>query len=600
MSNLDLPDLESRLQQATTLHDQIDLMNELAWHYCRTDPAHSQTMLRQVRALLDKNDYPTGEQNYKTVIARHHYMAAEYTPALQIAVESAAYYREHRMYRWLCWSLNIQAIILRLLGDYPRAIDAGQEYYRVAKEAGDLQETSIALNTIAMSTSNTGDHENALRYLTEAREIALSLDDHFANALMLTNIASMLRKLKRHDEAIAHCHESMALLEAHGYHKNRMTPIGQLGGIYQDMGDYAAAERWLQAKIDLLGDDGEPDKVMTARYYLARLFIEMERMDEALPILQEALAFYEMVGSKAGQIACHRHLADIYEYHRQYKQALQHHRQFADLKQQIFNEESDARLKSLHILFEVERTRKTMKAERQQYERLSHMKDELVGSTAHDLKNPLSSMMLTVDLLKTRLQHGQTEEIMTGLERLHGSILQMRDMVTGMLDIARLETGQSLQLEVFALCDLLQDIKRDFNEKLAQYALTMDVTPAAQTVYINADRLQIQRVFTNLLSNAVKFTPPDGQISVTVTADDATCTITFHDTGVGIEPDDLPHVFERFFRAENAIDNHIEGTGLGLAISRTIIEQHDGDITVTSEPETGTTFTVTLPRTTNP
>jgi two-component system, OmpR family, sensor histidine kinase BaeS len=110
----------------------------------------------------------------------------------------------------------------------------------------------------------------------------------------------------------------------------------------------------------------------------------------------------------------------------------------------------------------------------------------------------------------------------------------------------------------------------------------------------DADRMA--QVLRNLLSNALRHTPSSGQVTVAVKADDAQVTLEVADTGSGIAPEDLPHVFDRFYRGEKSRSRRGGGAGLGLAITRQLVLAHNGDIQVESELDKGTTFTVTLPR----
>ena len=110
------------------------------------------------------------------------------------------------------------------------------------------------------------------------------------------------------------------------------------------------------------------------------------------------------------------------------------------------------------------------------------------------------------------------------------------------------------------------------------------------------DRLKIDRVISNLIHNAIRYTPEGGDIEITMDQDEDNIHIFVRDTGVGIEPDDLPQIFERFYRVDRARSRDTGGTGLGLFIAKKIILLHGGNITVTSTPNEGSTFEVVLPK----
>jgi signal transduction histidine kinase len=122
--------------------------------------------------------------------------------------------------------------------------------------------------------------------------------------------------------------------------------------------------------------------------------------------------------------------------------------------------------------------------------------------------------------------------------------------------------------------------------------LKADIAPA---VHVRGDASWLERVVLNLLDNAIKFTPQRGQVLLSVCSKHGQAELRVQDKGMGIPPDALPHVFERFYRAEPSRSKRIPGVGLGLALARWIVEKHRGRVTVESQPGEGASFTVSLP-----
>ena len=114
-------------------------------------------------------------------------------------------------------------------------------------------------------------------------------------------------------------------------------------------------------------------------------------------------------------------------------------------------------------------------------------------------------------------------------------------------------------------------------------------------VFVRGSLDQLERVLLNLLTNAIKFTPGEGTVTLSVEQEQQEVVISVSDTGIGIHPEDLDHVFERFYRAQTSYDNAIAGTGLGLALSKALVEAHGGTISVISQVGRGSTFVVRLP-----
>ena len=227
---------------------------------------------------------------------------------------------------------------------------------------------------------------------------------------------------------------------------------------------------------------------------------------------------------------------------------------------------------------------------------LDRLKDELVALVSHELRNPLATIRGYSEMLLD-------DPGLTGDHRHLASVIdrhsaQMQGLVDDLLDTARIDAGHlRLERRPVSLIRLVAESVDARRPDATAKGLTVEVDIARQ-LPAYADPLRLRQVLDNLVSNAVKYTPTDGTITITGHHDDtaATTTLRVTDTGIGIPPEELPHLFDRFFRASNAVSRGIKGTGLGLAISLAIIEAHDGTITVApAGPSGGTTFTVTLP-----
>lgn len=176
------------------------------------------------------------------------------------------------------------------------------------------------------------------------------------------------------------------------------------------------------------------------------------------------------------------------------------------------------------------------------------------------------------------------------LAAIDGELERLSRLVEGLLALARADTGQPLERAPVALAALVCKVCDAVRASAADRTLTVARVEPVQ-VLGSADHLE--QVLRNLLDNAVKYTRPGGQITVALRVEDGKAELTVRDDGVGIAPEDLPHVFERFYRAPSARGR--SGAGLGLAIAAWIVRAHGGTITVDSVPGQGSTFTVRLP-----
>ena len=232
---------------------------------------------------------------------------------------------------------------------------------------------------------------------------------------------------------------------------------------------------------------------------------------------------------------------------------------------------------------------------------LDKMRSELLSTASHDLKNPITAIQGFAFLMKRA--GGLTAEQETLIDRINQATHRMFNLVRDILDLAQLESGLSLQLELCNLNDLVESSLSEVYQLAKLKHVAVSVTYDESLPEIVCDSKRIRQVLNNLLSNAIKYTPEQGQILVeTKTAstasihqEDSGVAVSVKDTGIGIHPRYLSKIFDRFYRVKTPETQSVEGTGLGLAIVNTIIEQHQGHIDVESTPGQGSNFTFSLP-----
>jgi signal transduction histidine kinase len=215
---------------------------------------------------------------------------------------------------------------------------------------------------------------------------------------------------------------------------------------------------------------------------------------------------------------------------------------------------------------------------------------QFLADASHELRTPLGLLRMQIDLAQSRPRDAAT---MTAMVRAMGAdVDRMTRLVEAMLALTRLESAQAAPAPVD-----LYDVLGGLVSQLQPLALDRQITLALDSpteANVLGDRDRLVQLFLNLLDNALKYTPPGGQICVRVQRA-AGWGIQVADSGPGIPPEHLPHLFDRFYRVDTSRARETGGLGLGLAIAQTIAHQHGGAITVTSAPGQGTTFAVTLP-----
>ncbi|HSB89386.1 MAG TPA: HAMP domain-containing sensor histidine kinase [Anaerolineales bacterium] len=229
-------------------------------------------------------------------------------------------------------------------------------------------------------------------------------------------------------------------------------------------------------------------------------------------------------------------------------------------------------------------------------EELERMRRDLVAWAGHDLQTPLTSIRAILEAVAD----GVVEDPPTLQRYLQTAQRNIRDLSTlidDLFEVAQMQGGSlRLHLEPASLNDLISDTVESFSGAIASRGIQLEgnVAPGVDPVVL--DPARIGRVLSNLLSNALRHTPDGGRITIEAAADSAEVQISVRDTGEGIAPEDLPHVFESFYRGERSRGRASGGSGLGLAIARGFVEAHGGRIAAESPPGQGCTVSFTLPR----
>lgn len=219
------------------------------------------------------------------------------------------------------------------------------------------------------------------------------------------------------------------------------------------------------------------------------------------------------------------------------------------------------------------------------------MRDSVLSIVAHDLRSPLSTIIMAADLIGNSVADEKARHFLDIIIRAaHQADALIRDLI----EATQLESGDlRLLLTPEPLAFLLTSTVELFEPQAEQAGLQLTCRTAdVAHIDVNVDHARFVQLLNNLISNAIKFTPPGGSVLLDATRHGNYVVVSVSDTGVGIAPEEIPHVFERFWQADH---HRRAGAGLGLAIAKGLAEAHGGDIRVTSRVGYGSTFSFTIP-----
>jgi signal transduction histidine kinase len=228
------------------------------------------------------------------------------------------------------------------------------------------------------------------------------------------------------------------------------------------------------------------------------------------------------------------------------------------------------------------------------YQRLAEQelaRREFLTNIAHELRTPLMVANGYLQMLQRGLMNG--DQLTAGIETVARNVQQIASLVNDILFLQEME----LVLPEFQAVDMngiANQVVDNYLEKANERGIILRILPNPSLPPVSGDSKSLERALMSLVDNAIKFSPKGGDVEIRLSANDDTVFVAVEDDGIGIETENIPRIFDRFYHLERSGDDLFGGIGLGLAITRQVIEQHHGSLDVTSAPGRGSTFTLTL------
>jgi len=316
---------------------------------------------------------------------------------------------------------------------------------------------------------------------------------------------------------------------------------------------------------------------------------------------QVAMGTYERLIPVAGNDEVGRLTARFHEMAGQVGEARRELERRASDAQHVADELAGANRRLQQAMTEAESARTEAERARGESEAANRAKSDFLAMMSHELRTPLNAIAGYAQLLEMGIHGPVTEQQRDALNRIARSQAHLLTLINDVLNFARIDAGQMRYVvQDVPMHDTLAGLEPLVAPQIAARHLTYTYDACGPDIVAAADGDKVRQVVVNLLSNAVKYTPVGGTVRLACDADVATVRVHVTDTGPGIDPDQLPVIFEAFVQGDRALNRPNDGVGLGLAISRDLARGMAGDVTVTTELGVGSTFTLALPRATLP
>ncbi len=588
------------------LHQRVDAMTAEAFNLITYNVEKAEAIAQQALAIAESGGgefppYAKGVADSCDSLASAHFDLANYSLAFRYGARAYEYYDAMNQHKTAANTRRRMASCIKYLGEYSEALDLFSQALEHALQANDIREQGAIHNSVGIMYQHRQDHEQAVYFFKRALDL-FQIEDHKPGICMAKgNLGASLIHCGEHDQALTYGRDSLALADDLNELRKKTFALQLLGDVYFAKEDFAQARDFYGQSFELAQRVGQSTAERFAIAGLGKVFMATNQPEEAIIFLKEALDKSTDQKNRDHQYQCVCLLAEAHELLGEWRIANSYLRRSLELHQAIFDDQNEARVANLQMLYktrlaveEAELQRQLRAQDQQYFERLSDLRNEFFNAATHDLKNPLTAIMLSTGLLRNKLR-SMAPSLLQHLNSIEHQSKVMRELVEQILDIAKLETGRAISPHKLNFESFLNDATEQFADMAGESGVALRCFAPKQDSTLEVDPIMFRRALTNLISNAIKYTPKGGTVTVTGIVDNVNDPeIRVTDTGIGIDADDLPHIFENFYRCENGVLADSDGTGLGLSIVKTIVEQHDADIRVSSKPGEGSSFSILL------
>jgi len=230
------------------------------------------------------------------------------------------------------------------------------------------------------------------------------------------------------------------------------------------------------------------------------------------------------------------------------------------------------------------------------HKEIDRMKSDFVAMVAHELKSPLASVEQMIYALQVGCEHEAASSFNALHKRMTTRTKDLLRLIDNLLNLSKLESGTVVfNLEPVQGEEMIRDVIDIARPQAEGKNITLSYEPCGEEWWFNVDYDHMRTAIMNIVSNSIKYTPEGGRVVLSTSVSGGFANFSVQDSGIGISKEDIPHIFDRFFRVKGKATRHITGSGLGLALVKEVVEAHQGYIDVQSIPDVGTTFVLSFP-----
>ena len=586
-----------------------------------------------------------------------YYRQGKLARSLEINQQVAEIYLRNEQFVSYCNTLGNIGTLQRVLGNIPETVNAYQKLAKVAEDKGLKANLGIAWSGLAMLYYAQEDYEESKKYNLKSIEIFTEMGRERQLAMAYSNIGDIYRKDKAIDSADYFYQKSIAIHKEIKLLDYQAYVLERIGTMYLEKGDLEKGLNYIDEGIAIVEQINSPEDELLLYSAKANGLLLKGLAKEAVAPIERSIRIAEETEDRSYKSDVYEIAHEIYQSLGNHKKAYNYLLSYMMNRDSIKNEDQVRALSKAEYEYALKAEKEKLDRERKEEEliyqadlarqkviayaiglvllivlitvvllirsskakaklnaelkqsntllsavnnklhQLDQFKTRLFANINHDFRTPITLISGYITRIKSNSDNYLTHESQSDLENLQHNAETLTDMTNEIQDLLLLEESKlKLTYSRVELTEYLHRQNKMFSSMADLTGIDLSCESAIEgELPVHLDLKHFEKIFYNLISNAFRYTEKGGSIAVSLASKDETAIIKISDTGKGIDPKDLPYIFDRFYQSPLNEYRSKEGFGIGLAVVKELIELHGGTISVISEPGSGTEFKIRLP-----
>ena len=629
-----LEKLEARLLSVEdNSKERVDVLIDLAWNLWVSDGKKSIQLSESALSIAQKINYQKGAANAQRNLGLLYYSQSQVEKGMEYFLFAQKWFEENDDKDGLAYVNLGMGLIYWGFGDFDRGFNMTSQALNLFNETKNIDGQAWANSSLGGYYYDWKDYKRSLSYIQKARELFRQTQNIRGEARALNGMGNAYLLMKKNDKALNYQIRSLKLQQSVGDKHGESRTLNDIGLLYQKLGNYDQAleyhERSLLIRQKIAYSTGETTTLLD----IGKVYSHQKKFDQAIDMFQQALRLSTKIKAKPKMCKAHYFLYDIYKQLNLEKKALKHHEIYHKIEDEVYHEDLEKKLDNLKTTFQLEASQKEAEINRLKNIELKEKNNELektikklnaaqaqllqagkmvaLGNLAsgivHEINSPAGAIKSAVD--NSRRVFGRFEKILKSTKIVDQSqnperLLKLLEVFLENIQVTSKATDRVLNI-IKSLKNFTRLDQADFQKININEGIDDTLTLIGQKIgtnikvtkkYENLSPIycypnELNQVFMNLLLNAAKAVENKGSILIQTCKKNGHVEITITDSGKGIPPEKLDHLFEPGF---TEIDSRIR-MRTGLYSSSNIIHKHQGEISVKSQVGKGSTFIISIP-----